>query len=53
MKVGVVSDTHGFFDPAWREHLAGVDCILHAGDVDSQRNRPHAGGRFVRCSAAR
>jgi len=36
MKVGVVSDTHGFFDPALKEHLNGVDCIVHAGDVDSQ-----------------
>ena len=36
MKVGVLSDTHGFFDPALREHLAGVECILHAGDIDSQ-----------------
>lgn len=36
MKVGVVSDAHGFFDPALREHLAGVECILHAGDVDSE-----------------
>jgi putative phosphoesterase len=36
MKIGVVSDTHGFFDPALRKLLAGVDRILHAGDVDSQ-----------------
>jgi putative phosphoesterase len=36
MKIGVVSDTHGFFDPALRQLLAGVDEILHAGDVDSQ-----------------
>ena len=36
MKIGVVSDTHGYFDPKLRELLAGVEAILHAGDVDSQ-----------------
>src|SRR5579859_7730235 len=36
MKIGVVSDTHGYFDPKLPELLAGVDVILHAGDVDSQ-----------------
>jgi hypothetical protein len=33
MKVGVVSDTHGFFDSRLAELLAGVTLILHAGDV--------------------
>jgi uncharacterized protein len=36
MKIGVVSDTHGFFDPRLRELLAGVDAILHGGDVGTQ-----------------
>jgi uncharacterized protein len=36
MKVGLVSDTHGYFDPHLPELLAGVDSILHAGDVGSQ-----------------
>ncbi len=35
MKIGVVSDTHGFFDPRLKELLAGVEAILHAGDVGS------------------
>lgn len=35
MRIGVVSDTHGYFDPRLREVLAGVETILHAGDVDS------------------
>ena len=35
MKIAVVSDTHGFFDPRLNELLAGVDSILHAGDVGS------------------
>lgn len=35
MKIGVVSDTHGFFDPRLEELLAGVDGILHAGDAGS------------------
>ena len=33
MKIGVVSDTHGFFDARLGELLAGVELILHAGDV--------------------
>ena len=33
MKVGVVSDTHGFFDARLTELLAGAELILHAGDV--------------------
>lgn len=34
-KIGVLSDTHGFFDPALPQVLAGVEEILHAGDVGS------------------
>ncbi len=33
--VGVISDTHGFFDPRIPELFDGVDHILHAGDVGS------------------
>ena len=33
MTIGLVSDTHGYFDPKLREVLEGVDRILHAGDV--------------------
>ncbi len=33
MRIGVVSDTHGLFDPAIARHLAGVDHIFHAGDI--------------------
>ncbi len=36
MKVGVVSDTHGFFDMHLKEVFAGVEAILHAGDVGLQ-----------------
>jgi uncharacterized protein len=36
MKIALVSDTHGYFDPQLPELLAGVDSILHAGDVGSQ-----------------
>jgi putative phosphoesterase len=35
MKLGVVSDTHGYFDPALPELMKGVEAILHAGDVGS------------------
>lgn len=35
MKIGVISDTHGWIDPAVYEHFAGVDEIWHAGDAGS------------------
>jgi putative phosphoesterase len=33
IRVGVIADTHGLFDPAVRRHFKGVDHILHAGDI--------------------
>ncbi|MDP9132836.1 MAG: metallophosphatase family protein [Nitrospirota bacterium] len=33
MRIGVISDTHGLFDRAIIRHFAGVDHILHAGDI--------------------
>ncbi|MCX8090582.1 MAG: metallophosphatase family protein [Verrucomicrobiae bacterium] len=33
MKIGVISDTHGFLDPKVAGLFAGVRHILHAGDV--------------------
>jgi putative phosphoesterase len=33
MKIGVISDTHGFLDPRVAALFAGVKHILHAGDV--------------------
>jgi len=33
MKIGVLSDTHGHFDPKIPKLFAGVDHILHGGDV--------------------
>jgi hypothetical protein len=33
MKLGIVSDTHGLFRPELPAALAGVDHILHTGDV--------------------
>lgn len=32
-QVGLISDTHGLLRPAVHEALAGVELILHAGDV--------------------
>jgi uncharacterized protein len=32
-KVGVISDTHGYLDPQLVARLAGVDHILHGGDI--------------------
>lgn len=36
MIIGLISDTHGLFRPAVHEALAGVELILHAGDVGDQ-----------------
>ena len=33
MKIGVISDTHGFLDPRIPKLFEGVDHILHGGDV--------------------
>ena len=33
MRVGILSDTHGWLDPRVRDMLAGADCIVHAGDI--------------------
>ena len=33
MKIGVISDTHGFLDPRIEKIFKGVDHILHAGDI--------------------
>jgi putative phosphoesterase len=35
MKIGVISDTHAYLDPRLPEMLAGVDAIIHGGDVGS------------------
>jgi putative phosphoesterase len=35
LKIGLVSDTHGLYDPRLAEALWGCDVILHAGDVGS------------------
>ena len=33
MKIGVISDTHGYLDPRVESLFQGVDHILHAGDI--------------------
>ena len=37
MLIGVVSDTHGFYDPRVPPLLGGVEHILHAGDIGAGR----------------
>jgi putative phosphoesterase len=36
VKIGVISDTHNYLDPAVERIFAGVEHILHAGDVGSR-----------------
>jgi putative phosphoesterase len=33
MRIGIISDTHGLLRPEAVERLAGVDHIIHAGDI--------------------
>ena len=33
MRIGVISDTHGLVDRSIIHHFAGVEHILHAGDI--------------------
>jgi uncharacterized protein len=33
IRIGVIADTHGLFDPVIRRHFRNVDHILHAGDI--------------------
>jgi len=35
MKIGVLADTHGFLHPKIPEVFAGVETIIHAGDLGS------------------
>jgi putative phosphoesterase len=37
MKIGLISDTHGFFDYKLKQFLENVDEIWHAGDIGSLR----------------
>jgi len=36
-RIGVISDTHSWYDPEVDAHFKGVDHILHAGDVGDMR----------------
>jgi uncharacterized protein len=36
LTAGVISDTHGLLRPRVLEELAGVDLIIHAGDIGSR-----------------
>src|SRR5688500_8543045 len=33
IRIGVISDTHDYFDPKIRELFQGVDHIVHGGDI--------------------
>ena len=37
MRIGVITDTHNFFDPQIPKLFEGVEHILHGGDIGSQR----------------
>lgn len=36
MKIGVLSDTHGYWDERYAEHFKACDEIWHAGDIGSE-----------------
>jgi len=33
IRIGIIADTHGLFDPTIARHFQGVDHIIHAGDI--------------------
>lgn len=37
IKVGLISDTHGYFDPKLKEYFADRDEIWHAGDFGTKK----------------
>ena len=37
MKIGIISDTHDLLRSEVISHLQGCDCILHGGDISSQK----------------
>jgi putative phosphoesterase len=37
MKIGIISDTHNYFDPRIATLFAGVEHVLHAGDIGLPR----------------
>ena len=51
MKVGIISDTHGYLDDRIMDYLGDCDQIWHAGDIGSvevmDRLSPLATSRFV------
>ncbi|MBH0200764.1 MAG: metallophosphoesterase family protein [Nitrospira sp.] len=36
IRLGVIADTHGLFDPAIARHFHGVDHIIHVGDIGNR-----------------
>ena len=44
--IGVISDTHGLVRPQALDALAGVDLILHAGDIGNRQVLDTRGRRF-------
>jgi putative phosphoesterase len=36
VRIGVITDTHGLYDPAVEHHFSAVDEILHAGDIGGE-----------------
>lgn len=36
MRIGLLSDTHGYWDDRYKEYFAGCDEIWHAGDIGSE-----------------
>lgn len=45
--LGLISDTHGYFDPGVSQALAGVERILHAGDIGGEGAAADSGRRVL------
>jgi predicted phosphodiesterase len=43
-RIGIISDTHGLLRPEAERRLAGVDHIIHGGDIGRPEITPHRPG---------
>ena len=50
MKLGIISDTHGYIDQRIEEHLSSCDAIWHAGDIGTLHVMERL-EQVVKCSA--
>ena len=50
-KIGILSDTHGYWDDRYATHFAGCDEIWHAGDIGTDEVIERLNATGNRCDA--